>query len=714
MSVTTDSDITGLGGSGGGVWGTITGTLADQTDLQAALDARVTGPGSATDEAIARYDGTTGKLLQNSLVSISDTGVMSLDSGALATPSLKFSADASDVGWYRSAAGTWSFATGSSTRVISLSSSGVDFRSTANPGTVTATVNGNNGTILWQYDANIGTWIIQNTSTGGDVIFRLANANTGGLGWAIDSLGSGAGDYVGGFVLSSDRSGAQVVMHAGKYDSVSLGGNNSILHRNSTTFVDRPQTTLTGTGTASASTTLTGSSTLFITQLAPGDRISVDGGSTFVTVLSIASNTSCTLDTAVTCSGASILRRSGTGFVDRTGTAWKGVLNDQGRLGLGLVNPASLIHIDGGDATASELRFTAGTTTGRTSSDGFQIGVTSSGVGEIRQRENLDLFFYTNNTARAVLKSHGRLTVGDTTETISFFLTDDTKLMASGDITSVQNLITIGAVSNFTVTPSADTNTGPFTVAIYTAQGFNTTLKGTHNFNGGLPIGGLTENISAFGAFGQTNVNTTSGTTDGVAGVLTTCAHQGYGGTVGDLFGGVFSASSGDEQGGGTPTGSVTGKAVGGQFAAYIDLNGVSIPTGIGGKFVEPFIVGGSGVFTNQVAAHIDGSIAITREDVASAASITNMDATTGFKKLTGTTATSLHGIHADAFNKFLFLYNATNQTLTLKHQSATDGTAANRIINKSGGDETIAAGGWALLVYDDAQSRWITALKQA
>lgn len=39
MSVTSDSDITGIGGSGGGVWGTITGTLSDQTDLQAALDA---------------------------------------------------------------------------------------------------------------------------------------------------------------------------------------------------------------------------------------------------------------------------------------------------------------------------------------------------------------------------------------------------------------------------------------------------------------------------------------------------------------------------------------------------------------------------------------------------------------------------------------------------------------------------------------------------
>jgi Collagen triple helix repeat (20 copies) len=61
-------------GGGGGTWGSITGTLSDQTDLQAALDGKVTGPASATDNAIARYDGTTGELIQNSLVTIGDTG----------------------------------------------------------------------------------------------------------------------------------------------------------------------------------------------------------------------------------------------------------------------------------------------------------------------------------------------------------------------------------------------------------------------------------------------------------------------------------------------------------------------------------------------------------------------------------------------------------------------------------------------------------------
>jgi hypothetical protein len=46
---------------------TITNTLP-------SLGGDVVGPGSATDNAIARYDTTTGKLLQNSLVIIDDTG----------------------------------------------------------------------------------------------------------------------------------------------------------------------------------------------------------------------------------------------------------------------------------------------------------------------------------------------------------------------------------------------------------------------------------------------------------------------------------------------------------------------------------------------------------------------------------------------------------------------------------------------------------------
>lgn len=53
--------------------------------------ALVTGPGSATDNAVARFDGTTGKLVQNSGVTISDANditVTSTDAGAATAPIL--------------------------------------------------------------------------------------------------------------------------------------------------------------------------------------------------------------------------------------------------------------------------------------------------------------------------------------------------------------------------------------------------------------------------------------------------------------------------------------------------------------------------------------------------------------------------------------------------------------------------------------------------
>jgi hypothetical protein len=47
------------------------------SSIQTQLNDRVVGPASSTDEAIARFDLATGKLLQNSVVTVSDAGVVS-------------------------------------------------------------------------------------------------------------------------------------------------------------------------------------------------------------------------------------------------------------------------------------------------------------------------------------------------------------------------------------------------------------------------------------------------------------------------------------------------------------------------------------------------------------------------------------------------------------------------------------------------------------
>lgn len=101
------------------------------------------------------------------------------------------------------------------------------------------------------------------------------------------------------------------------------------------------------------------------------------------------------------------------------------------------------------------------------------------------------------------------------------------------------------------------------------------------------------------------------------------------------------------------------------------------------------------------------------RSDVASAASLTSSDFTasvvqSSLIRLTGSTASDVHGLTSSADAKQIFLYNNTNQTITIKHQSGTESTAANRIITSDGQDLTLSSGKSIQLGYDSAQSRWI------
>ena len=86
------------------------------------------------------------------------------------------------------------------------------------------------------------------------------------------------------------------------------------------------------------------------------------------------------------------------------------MLGSNGNLGLGLTAPAVKLHQDNGNATATYHKFTAGTTTGQTATDGFDVGIDASGNAELRQRENLPAYFYTNNSLRLTIASGGDAT----------------------------------------------------------------------------------------------------------------------------------------------------------------------------------------------------------------------------------------------------------------------------------------------------------------
>lgn len=92
-----------------------------------------------------------------------------------------------------------------------------------------------------------------------------------------------------------------------------------------------------------------------------------------------------------------------------------------GRLGIGSAappTPVNTIHLDRGTAQGSDIKFTAGTTTGQTSGDGFSIGIDAAGVAYVNQFENAQLILQTNNTRQLTLTPAGQVLVGQSTAAI--------------------------------------------------------------------------------------------------------------------------------------------------------------------------------------------------------------------------------------------------------------------------------------------------------
>lgn len=72
------------------------------------------------------------------------------------------------------------------------------------------------------------------------------------------------------------------------------------------------------------------------------------------------------------------------------------------------------------------------------------------------------------------------------------------------------------------------------------------------------------------------------------------------------------------------------------------------------------------------------------------------------------TGAFSIAGVSGGSNGRYLIIYNATGQNMTLSHQSGTEATASNRIITMTGADVVTTGNGSAVLIYDSNASRWI------
>lgn len=115
--------------------------------------------------------------------------------------------------------------------------------------------------------------------------------------------------------------------------------------------------------------------------------------------------------------------------------------------------------------------------------------------------------------------------------------------------------------------------------------------------------------------------------------------------------------------------------------------------------------IAGIKTFVNGLV--LQAYLALNRGDTASAASIAQLSSATSFRKLTGSTATTIHGIEAGADGQIITIHNGSSATCTVKHQSAT-ATAADRLKLPGAADIEIEPDSSAAFIYDSAQSRWV------
>ncbi|HSD12931.1 MAG TPA: hypothetical protein VLC10_05215, partial [Patescibacteria group bacterium] len=110
---------------------------------------------------------------------------------------------------------------------------------------------------------------------------------------------------------------------------------------------DADKTGLVGTTTANASTTITGVGTMFLRDLGVGDRISLSSAPTvYATVTSITDDLTLAIDAPLgDGTSQTINRKSGILRLEDGNGAVVAAVNDQGRMGVGVINPESQLTV---------------------------------------------------------------------------------------------------------------------------------------------------------------------------------------------------------------------------------------------------------------------------------------------------------------------------------------------------------------------------------
>src|SRR5690606_19403934 len=96
----------------------------------------------------------------------------------------------------------------------------------------------------------------------------------------------------------------------------------------------------------------------------------------------------------------------------------------------------------------------------------------------------------------------------------------------------------------------------------------------------------------------------------------------------------------------------------------------------------------------------------LVSQNVATTATIAQLDASKSVVEMTGSTATDIQGVNSGQDSKVLTIHNRSSAVVTLKHQDE-NATEADRLSLPDEEDYAIPPEGSTTLIYSTADSRW-------
>jgi len=92
---------------------------------------------------------------------------------------------------------------------------------------------------------------------------------------------------------------------------------------------------------------------------------------------------------------------------------------DSGSVGIGTSSPNEELHIHDASSADSFLQFTQ-QSTGVATGDGFFVGVDSGNNSRLRNKENTDMLFSTNDATRMTIESGGNVDIANNVDATSY------------------------------------------------------------------------------------------------------------------------------------------------------------------------------------------------------------------------------------------------------------------------------------------------------